>query len=210
MRNVTIWELNEVVVDVPPFVRMYTYKGYKGTLNEFLYPNFVHREDHIVPRDRNTPGNAIPCKLFQKGMTVIIGYSSLDCLEKGEGVPMLVFNTFEQAVNWMIRNNYDYYGEESSHARRRKVKAVDFFTERRKYIEIARDYETMVRSREVPLPPAPPVPPPTRVVKDDDSLSRQLRHDSSIPVPESKKISAERKREGFMSNILKFLDIFRK
>lgn len=210
MRNVTIWELNDVVVDVPPFVRMYTYKGYKGTLNEFLYPNFVHREDHIVPRNRNTPGNAIPCKLFQKGMTVIVGYSSLDCIEKGDGIPMLVFNTFEQAVNWMVRNNYDYYGEESSHARRRKVKAVDFFTERRKYIEIARDYETMVRSREVPLPPAPPVPLPTRVVKDDDSLSRQLRHDSSIPVPESKKISAERKREGFMSNILKFLDIFRK
>lgn len=210
MRNVTIWELNDVVVDVPPFVRMYTYKGYKGTLNEFLYPNFVHREDHIVPRNRNTPGNAIPCKLFQKGMTVIVGYSSLDCIEKGDGIPMLVFNTFEQAVNWMVRNNYDYYGEESSHARRRKVKAVDFFTERRKYIEIARDYETMVRSREVPLPPAPPVPPPTRVVKDDGSLSRQLRHDSSIPVPESKKISAERKRGGFLSEILKFLDIFRK
>ncbi|UJD04926.1 hypothetical protein PWKp5_00183 [Klebsiella phage PWKp5] len=187
MRNVTIWELNDVVADVPPFVRMYTYKGYKGTLNEFLYPNFVHREDHIVPRDRNAPGNAIPCKLFQKGMTVIVGYSSLDCIEKGDGIPMLVFNTFEQAVNWMVRNNYDYYGEESSHARRRKVKAVDFFTERRKYIEIARDYETMVRSREVPVPPAPPVPPKTRVVKDDDSLSRQLRHDSSIPVPESKK-----------------------
>lgn len=153
MRNVTIWELNDVVVDVPPFVRMYTYKGYKGTLNEFLYPNFVHREDHIVPRNRNTPGNAIPCKLFQKGMTVIVGYSSLDCIEKGDGIPMLVFNTFEQAVNWMVRNNYDYYGEESSHARRRKVKAVDFFTERRKYIEIARDYETMVRSREVPVKP---------------------------------------------------------
>lgn len=210
MRNVTIWELNDVVVDVPPFVRMYTYKGYKRTLNEFLYPNFVHREDHIVPRNRNTPGNAIPCKLFQKGMTVIVGYSSLDCIEKGDGIPMLVFNTFEQAVNWMVRNNYDYYGEESSHARRRKVKAVDFFTERRKYIEIARDYETMVRSREVPLPPAPPVTPPTRVVKDDDSLSRQLRHDSSIPVPESKKISAGRKRGGFLSEILKFLDIFRK
>ncbi len=203
MRNVTIWELNDVVADVPPFVRMYTYKGYKGTLNEFLYPNFVHREDHIVPRDRNAPGNAIPCKLFQKGMTVIVGYSSLDCLEKGDGIPMLVFNTFEQAVNWMVRNNYDYYGEESSHARRRKVKAVDFFTERRKYIEIARDYETMVRSREVPVPPAPPK---TRVVKDDDSLSRQSRRDSS----ESKKISAERKRKGFMSQILKFLDIFRK
>lgn len=178
MRNVTIWELNDVVADVPPFVRMYTYKGYKGTLNEFLYPNFVHREDHIVPRDRNTPGNAIPCKLFQKGMTVIVGYSSLDCIEKGDGIPMLVFNTFEQAVNWMIRNNYDYYGEESSHARRRKVKAVDFFTERRKYIEIARDYETMVRSREV-------------------------------PVPESKKISTGRKRGGFMSEILKFLGLFR-
>lgn len=210
MRNVTIWELNDVVVDVPPFVRMYTYKGHKGTLNEFLYPNFVHREDHIVPRDRNAPGNAIPCKLFQKGMTVIVGYSSLDCIEKGDGIPMLVFNTFEQAVNWMVRNNYDYYGEESSHARRRKVKAVDFFTERRKYIEIARGYETMVRSREVPVPPAPPVPPQTRVVTDDDSLSRQLRHDSSIPVPESKKISAGRKRGGFMSEILKFLSIFKK
>lgn len=208
MRNVTIWELNEVVVDVPPFVRMYTYKGYKGTLNEFLYPNFVHREDHIVPRDRNTPGNAIPCKLFQKGMTVIVGYSSLDCLEKGDGIPMLVFNTFEQAVNWMIRNNYDYYGEESSHARRRKVKAVDFFTERRKYIEIARDYETMVRSREVPVPP---------YIVDNSDLNTGIigvktptEYVSGIQVPESKNISAERKRKGFMSQILKFLDIFRK
>lgn len=210
MRNVTIWELNDVVVDVPPFVRMYTYKGYKGTLNEFLYPNFVHREDHIVPRNRNTPGNAIPCKLFQKGMTVIVGYSSLDCIEKGDGIPMLVFNTFEQAVNWMVRNNYDYYGEESSHARRRKVKAVDFFTERRKYIEIARDYETMVRSREVPVSPTNIDTSHINNVISETSLSCQLRQDSSIPVPESKKISAERKRKGFMSQILKFLDIFRK
>ena len=208
MRNVTIWELNDVVVDVPPFVRMYTYKGYKGTLNEFLYPNFVHREDHIVPRNRNTPGNAIPCKLFQKGMTVIVGYSSLDCIEKGDGIPMLVFNTFEQAVNWMVRNNYDYYGEESSHARRRKVKAVDFFTERRKYIEIARDYETMVRSREVPLPPY--------IVDNSDlntgiiGIKTPTEYVSGIQVPESKNISAERKRKGFMSQILKFLDIFRK
>lgn len=208
MRNVTIWELNEVVVDVPPFVRMYTYKGYKGTLNEFLYPNFVHREDHIVPRDRNTPGNAIPCKLFQKGMTVIVGYSSLDCLEKGDGIPMLVFNTFEQAVNWMIRNNYDYYGEESSHARRRKVKAVDFFTERRKYIEIARDYETMVRSREVPVPP---------YIVDNSDLNTGIigvktpaEYVSGIQVSESKNISAGCDRKGFMSRILKFLDIFRK
>lgn len=208
MRNVTIWELNDVVADVPPFVRMYTYKGYKGTLNEFLYPNFVHREDHIVPRDRNAPGNTIPCKLFQKGMTVIVGYSSLDCIEKGDGIPMLVFNTFEQAVNWMIRNNYDYYGEESSHARRRKVKAVDFFTERRKYIEIARDYETMVRSREVPLPPY--------IVDNSDlntgiiGIKTPTEYVSGIQVPESKNISAERKRKGFMSQILKFLDIFRK
>lgn len=208
MRNVTIWELNDVVADVPPFVRMYTYKGYKGTLNEFLYPNFVHREDHIVPRDRNAPGNVIPCKLFQKGMTVIVGYSSLDCIEKGDGIPMLVFNTFEQAVNWMVRNNYDYYGEESSHARRRKVKAVDFFTERRKYIEIARDYETMVRSREVPLPPY--------IVDNSDlntgiiGIKTPTEYVSGIQVPESKNISAERKRKGFMSQILKFLDIFRK
>ena len=208
MRNVTIWELNDVVVDVPPFVRIYTYKGYKGTLNEFLYPNFVHREDHIVPRNRNTPGNAIPCKLFQKGMTVIVGYSSLDCIEKGDGIPMLVFNTFEQAVNWMVRNNYDYYGEESSHARRRKVKAVDFFTERRKYIEIARDYETMVRSREVPVPPY--------IVNNSDlntgiiGIKTPTEYVSGIQLPESKNISAERKRKGFMSQILKFLDIFRK
>lgn len=189
MRNVTIWELNDERADFSPFVRLFTYKGYKGTLNEFLYPDFIHREDHIVPRDRNTPGIVIPCKLFQKGMTVISGYDSLESLEKGKGVPMLVFNTFEQAVNWLVRNGYDYYGEESSHARRRKAKVVDFYAERRKYIEIARDYETMVRSREV-------------LMKYDGSSSHQLHQDSSISVPESKKTVD---RRSFFRRLLDFL-----
>lgn len=230
MRNVSIWELNDERADFSPFVRLFTYKGYKGTLNEFLYPDFIHREDHIVPRDRNTLGIVMPCKLFQKGMTVISGYDSLESLEKGKGVPMLVFNTFEQAVNWLVRNGYDYYGEESSHTRRRKAKVVDFDAENRKYQAMAREYEknlpkpvTVVDNKYVAEAPrhAVNIVPATKdasLGEIEESLNRKYVEPPVVPTPPASRVLNDQgapvkqkvKKPTFMDNMMKFLRLFKK
>lgn len=141
MRNVTIWEFTDAVCDMPPYARVYVYKGNRRTLNEFLSPNFIQRDDHIVPRDRDVVHHAVPCELNHKGLTVVMGYSSLGDLEKGVGTPLVVFNTHEHSVHWMIKNGYEFHGEESDRFRRRKVKVVDIWFERKQYQKIADEYQ---------------------------------------------------------------------
>ncbi|CAB5508672.1 hypothetical protein [Salmonella phage Se_EM1] len=146
MRNVTIWDYNDVVCDLPPFARLYTYKGNKRTLNEFLYPAYIYRDGHLAPRSLEETGVCTPFDINKKGQAVFIGYSSEDDMVNGRRGLYMVFNTFEQAVNWLFKNGYDFYGEESSTARRRKVKNVDFYAERKKYLDIAHQYEQSKKS----------------------------------------------------------------
>lgn len=146
MRNVTIWDYNDVVCDLPPFARLYTYKGNKRTLNEFLYPAYIYRDGHLAPRSLDDTGVCTPFDLNKKGQAVFIGYSSEDDMVNGRRGLYMVFNSFDQAVNWMFKNGYDFYGEESSTARRRKVKNVDFYAERKKYLDIAHQYEQSKKS----------------------------------------------------------------
>lgn len=146
MRNVTIWDYNDVVCDLPPFARLYTYKGNKRTLNEFLYPAYIYRDGHLAPRSLEETGVCTPFDINKKGQAIFIGYSSEDDMVNGRRGLYMVFNTFEQAVNWLFKNGYDFYGEESSTARRRKVKNVDFYAERKKYLDIAHQYEQSKKS----------------------------------------------------------------
>ncbi|UQS93031.1 hypothetical protein BRM13313_00101 [Salmonella phage BRM 13313] len=189
MRNVTIWDYNDVVCDLPPFARLYTYKGNKRTLNEFLYPAYIYRDGHLAPRSLDDTGVCTPFDLNKKGQAVFIGYSSEDDMVNGRRGLYMVFNSFEQAVNWMFKNGYDFYGEESSTARRRKVKNVDFYAERKKYLDIAHQYEQSKKSVLIKpcvsvaeeasvvdnsdlnqaiksLKPTPPTPPASRVLND--------------------------------------------
>ncbi|AGY47751.1 hypothetical protein Maynard_29 [Salmonella phage Maynard] len=220
MRNVTIWDYNDVVCDLPPFARLYTYKGNKRTLNEFLYPAYIYRDGHLAPRSLDDTGVCTPFDLNKKGQAVFIGYSSEDDMVNGRRGLYMVFNSFEQAVNWMFKNGYDFYGEESSTARRRKVKNVDFYAERKKYLDIAHQYEQSKKS--VLIKPCvsvaeeasvvdnsdlnqaikslKPTPPASRVLNDQGAPV--VKYDSSIPVPESKK-PVERK--SFFRRLMDFL-----
>lgn len=142
MRNVTIWELNEVIShDIPPIVRLFQYKGVKRTLNEFLSPVYIYRDGGFFRRDKNIPNLGMPFTLGVKGQVVLMGYGSLEQSENGQGAPLMVFGSFEQAVHWLIRNGYDFFGEESANWRRRKTVSVDFSAENLKYQAIAREYE---------------------------------------------------------------------
>lgn len=216
MRNVSIWELNEVIShDTPPIVRLFQYKGVKRTLNEFLSPVYVYRDGGFFRRDKNVPNLGVTFDLSIKDQVVLMGYGSLEQSENGQGAPLMVFGSFEQAVHWLIRNGYDFYGEESANWRRRKVKSVDLVDLNRKYQAMAREYEknlvkpvTVVDNKyvaEAPrhtvniVPacetkaPTPPTPPVSRVLNDQGA-------------PVKQKV----KKPTFMDNMMKFLRLFKK
>ncbi|AUG88164.1 hypothetical protein AB4U81_003516 [Salmonella enterica] len=183
MRNVTIWDYNDVVCDLPPFARLYTYKGNKRTLNEFLYPAYIYRDGHLAPRSLDDTGVCTPFDLNKKGQAVFIGYSSEDDMVNGRRGLYMVFNSFEQAVNWMFKNGYDFYGEESSTARRRKVKNVDFYAERKKYLDIAHQYEQSKKS--VLIKPCVSVAEEASVV-DNSDLNQAIK--SLKPTPPASRV----------------------
>lgn len=218
MRNVSIWELNEVIShDTPPIVRLFQYKGVKRTLNEFLSPVYVYRDGGFFRRDKNIPNLGMAFDLSIKGQVVLMGYGSLEQSEKGQGAPLMVFGSFEQAVHWLIRNGYDFYGEESANWRRRKVKSVDLVDLNLMYQAMAREYEknlvkpvaqennvvndaTESSHHDVNIVPAcetkaptPPTPPASRVLNDQGA-------------PVKQKV----KKPTFMDNMMKFLRLFKK
>lgn len=218
MRNVSIWELNEVIShDTPPIVRLFQYKGVKRTLNEFLSPVYVYRDGGFFRRDKNIPNLGMTFDLSTKGQVVLMGYGSLEQSEKGQGAPLMVFGSFEQAVHWLIRNGYDFYGEESANWRRRKVKSVDLVDLNLMYQAMAREYEkNLVKSvaqennvvndatesshHDVNIVPAcetkaptPPTPPVSRVLNDQGAPVKQ-----------------KAKKPTFMDNMMKFLRLFKK
>lgn len=218
MRNVSIWELNEVIShDTPPIVRLFQYKGVKRTLNEFLSPVYVYRDGGFFRRDKNIPNLGMTFDLSIKGQVVLMGYGSLEQSEKGQGAPLMVFGSFEQAVHWLIRNGYDFYGEESANWRRRKVKSVDLVDLNLMYQAMAREYEknlvkpvvqennvvnnaTESSHHDVNIVPAcetkaptPPTPPASRVLNDQGA-------------PVKQKV----KKPTFMDNMMKFLRLFKK
>lgn len=222
MRNVTIWELNEVIShDIPPIVRFFQYKGVKRTLNEFLSPVYIYRDGGFFRRDKNIPNLGTNFDLGVKGQVVLMGYGSLEQSEKGQGAPLMVFGSFEKAVHWLVRNGYEFFGEESANWRRRKTIAMDLDAENLKYQAIAREYEkslgnpVVVKDNKyiaaldrqpvniVPAcatkEPTPPAPPASRVLNDQGA---PVKHDSSIPVPQSEK-PAEHK--SFFRRLLDFL-----
>lgn len=218
MRNVSIWELNEVISrDTPPIVRLFRYKGVKRTLNEFLSPVYVYRDGGFFRRDKNIPNLGMTFDLSIKGQVVLMGYGSLEQSEKGQGAPLMVFGSFEQAVHWLIRNGYDFYGEESANWRRRKVKSVDLVDLNLMYQAMAREYEKnlvkpVVQENNVvnttsesshhdvnivpaceTKAPTPPTPPASRVLNDQGA-------------PVKQKV----KKPTFMDNMMKFLRLFKK
>lgn len=231
MRNVSIWELNEVISqDIPPFVRLFQYKGVKRTLNEFLSPSYIYRDEGFFRRDRNIPNLGMKFDIAVKGQVVLMGYGSIEQVEKGSGAPLQIFSSFEQAVHWLIRNGYEFFGEESATRRCRKIVSIDLSDVNLMYQGIAREYEKNLRKPAnavtevhnnrvcdirtgvtiVPVcedvgltqtikPPVPPTPPTSRVLNDQGA---PVKHDSSIPVPQSKK-PAEHK--SFFRRLLDFL-----
>lgn len=146
-----------------------------------------------------------------------MGYGSLEQSEKGQGAPLMVFGSFEQAVHWLIRNGYDFYGEESANWRRRKVKSVDLVDLNLIYQAMAREYEKnlvkpVVQENNVvnttsesshhdvnivpaceTKAPTPPTPPASRVLNDQGAPVKQ-----------------NAKKPTFMDNMMKFLRLFKK
>ena len=214
MRNVSIWELKEVISrDTPPIVRLFRYKGVKRTLNEFLSPVYVYRDGGFFRRDKNIPNLGMTFDLSIKGQVVLMGYGSLEQSEKGQGAPLMVFGSFEQAVHWLIRNGYDFYGEESANWRRRKVKSVDFYAERKKYLDIAHQYEQSKKS--VLIKPCVTVGEEVGVV-DNSDLNQAIK--SLNPTPPASRVLNDQgapvkqkvKKPTFMENMMKFLRLFKK
>lgn len=217
MRNVSIWENTEEweLQSTPTIIRMFQYKGNKRTLNEFLSPNYIHRGSQLAPRDLNQPGECTPFDLGVKGQVVLMGYSSITAAEEGNGQPFKVFHTREQAIHWLVKNFFYFYGDESATRRCRKAVSMDFDAENRKYQAMAREYEknlvkpvTVVDNKyvaEAPrhtvniVPacetkaPTPPTPPASRVLNDQGA-------------PVKQKV----KKPTFMDNMMKFLRLFKK
>lgn len=141
MRNVIIWKYEDVEGSMPPFVRMFVYKGVKRTLNEFLYPTHILRGSQLAPRKLGEVGH---CTWFNgdiKDQVVLMGYPSEQDLMKGNfGNVLAVCDTHDQAIHWLLKNSYQFYGEESDKKRARKVKAVDHIVIADHYIGIARKY----------------------------------------------------------------------
>ncbi|ECB2088202.1 hypothetical protein EVH07_11875 [Salmonella enterica subsp. enterica serovar Newport] len=217
MRNVSIWENTEEweLQSTPTIIRMFQYKGNKRTLNEFLSPNYIHRGSQLAPRDLNQPGECTPFDLDVKGQVVLMGYSSITAAEEGNGQPFKVFYTREQAIHWLVKNFFYFYGDESATRRCRKAVSMDFDAENRKYQAMAREYEknlvkpvTVVDNKYVAesprhtvniVPacetkaPTPPTPPASRVLNDQGA-------------PVKQKV----KKPTFMENMMKFLRLFKK
>lgn len=221
MRNVTIWEYVDPDNSMPPFVRVFTYKGYKGTLNEFLSPSYILRGSQIAPRQLDKPGQVTPFNPDIKGQTVLMGYGSREASEAGDGVPLIVTNTFEHAVNWLMKNGYEIYGNESATMRRRKTTVFSFYDEHRKYLDIAHQYEKdnvakpvvvapcvvapVVDDKPKPVvvqvakPPVPPTPPESRVLNDQGA-----------PVDRVDRVEVKHTcKRSFMDNMMKFLRLFK-
>lgn len=226
MRNVSIWENTEEweLQSTPTIIRMFQYKGNKRTLNEFLSPNYIHRGSQLAPRDLNQPGECTPFDLDVKGQVVLMGYSSITAAEEGNGQPFKVFHTLEQAIHWLVKNFFYFYGGESATRRCRKAVSMDFDAENRKYQAMAREYEknlvkpVVVQGNKVvndaaessrhvvsivpacaTKAPTPPAPPASRVLNDQGA---PVKHDSSVPVPESKKPV---QHKSFFRRLLDFL-----
>lgn len=220
MRNVSIWvndaEWHELTT--PICIRLFEYKGNKRTLNEFLSPNYIHRDSQLAPRDLNQHGECTSFDLDVKGQVVLMGYSGITAAEEGNGQPFMIFHSFVQAVHWLVKNGYDFYGDESATRRRRKVVSMDFDAENRKYQAMAREYErnlvkpVVVQENNVvnttaesshhdvnivpaceTKAPTPPTPPVSRVLNDQGA-------------PVKQKV----KKPTFMDNMMKFLRLFKK
>ena len=226
MRNVSIW-VNEAEwqeLTTPICIRLFEYKGNKRTLNEFLSPNYIHRGSQLAPRDLNQPGECTSFDLDVKGQVVLMGYSGITAAEEGNGQPFKVFQTRDQAIHWLIKNGYDFYGDESATRRCRKVVSVDLDAANQKYQAMAREYEknlvkpVVVQGNKVvndaaessrhvvsivpacaTKAPTPPTPPASRVLNDQGA---PVKHDSSVPVPESKKPV---QHKSFFRRLLDFL-----
>jgi hypothetical protein len=220
MRNVSIWVNEEdwEHLTTPVCLRLFEYKGNKRTLNEFLSPNYIHRDNGFFQRDKNIPNLGMTFDLGVKGQVVLMGYSSITAAEEGNGQPFMIFHSFERAVHWLVKNGYDFYGDESATRRCRKVVAMDLDAENQKYRSMARGYEkTLVKPVSVQgnvvvhdpagsprhvvniVPacetkaPTPPTPPASRVLNDQGAPVKQ-----------------KAKKSSFMDNMMKFLRLFQK
>lgn len=180
MRNVIIWKYEDVDGSMPPFVRMFVYKGVKRTLNEFLYPTHILRGSQLAPRKLDEVGH---CTWFNgdiKGQVVLMGYSSEQDLMTGNfGNVLVVCNSHDQAIHWLLKNSYQFYGEESDKKRARKVKAIDHIEIADHYIGIARKYAAKQLSGRPVL--VQPCVLENVVNKDPDNPAIQVVNQVSVP-----------------------------
>lgn len=144
MRNVTIWKFYGPEHNPKPeYVRMFVYKGVRRTLNEFMYPAFVFRDGGLFPRNNKS---TLPCVGYafadKKGQAVLMGYSTAQYEDpKSPGEIHYVFNSLEEAVAYLIKQGYRFYGDESATARRRKAKVQDLVNRHEQYVQIANSVE---------------------------------------------------------------------
>lgn len=213
MRNVIIWKYEDVDGSMPPFVRMFVYKGVKRTLNEFLYPTYILRGSQLAPRKLDEVGH---CTWFNggiKGQVVLMGYSSEQDLMTGNfGNVLVVCNTHDQAIHWLLKNSYQFYGEESDKKRARKVKAIDHIAIADHYIGIARKYA----AKQLALQPVliQPCTLGNAVNKDPDNPAIQVVDAVKVEdfgvVGDEEYVSSKPKKPTFMDNMMKFLRLFKK
>lgn len=192
MRNVSIWvndaEWHEI--NTPTCLRLFQYKGVKRTLNEFLSPKYIHRDNGFFQRGKNIPNLGTNFDLAVKGQVVLMGYSGITAAEEGNGQPFMIFPSLEQAVHWLVKHGYDFYGYESANCRRRKTTPMDFDAENMKYHVMAREYE---KSLEEPV-----------VVKNNVVV-----HPATRPNHQGDPVKQKAKKPTFMDNMMKFLRLFK-
>lgn len=207
MRNVNIWSRDDVDWvgdDNMPMIRMFEHKGIERTLNEFLAPCLCYSPRDKEIRNRRGIQEYKRTADAQKGTVILMGYKTDEARLSGEGELARVCNSMDEAVHWLITNGYEFYGEESTTSRRRKVKVADLEETRIRYQNQARAYgmkmvipvcggpgKSGVGGEVVVTPvcvdngdlntalrslkPTPPEPPKTRIIKDSDELARAYR-----------------------------------
>lgn len=111
MRNVTIWKRKGFGNSDIWVTRVYTYRGVKRTLNQFLSPKYILRDGHICLRDRKADSIGALRREFtdKKGVTCIVKQNTAS----GDMIFVAVVDSFEAAVAYVMNAGLEFWGDES-------------------------------------------------------------------------------------------------
>lgn len=114
MRNVTIWKKkpdSKAVVVSDEYVRLFEYRGYNGTLNQFMFPTHVYNKN-VGIRSRDGGDDLIEFNGL-KGNSVIVSYRDMAGMAASKSSAVVAKDSYAAAVAHLIACGYEFWGDES-------------------------------------------------------------------------------------------------